>query len=226
MRRMVSNCGVWLALASAGWSLLPARASDVTAQLPLKAPAATTAFPAFDWTGWYFGGSYGFASGYSRWSATQAGGAGPSLSGSVDLTNPLNGYFGDGSYFGGLQAGYNQKVGSRLVLGAEADVLFPSIPAGLLGAQTFSSPLVGQVSYRDTVAYTGTVRGRAGYLLDNNWLLYGTGGFAFAYDKLQRTQLVGMPVGGTAQEGTFQDGLIWRLGWVLGAGLELPIAPN
>ena len=31
----------------------------------------------------------------------------PTLSGDVDLTNPLSGYFGDGSYFGGLQAGYN-----------------------------------------------------------------------------------------------------------------------
>jgi high affinity Mn2+ porin len=217
---------VWLALVSTAWSVPPARAADVPVQLPVKAPPASTPAPAFDWTGWYFGGSYGYASGYSRWNATQAGGAGPTLSGAVDLTNPLNGYFGDGSYFGGLQAGYNQKVGSRLVLGAEADVVFPSNPVGLMGAQTFSSLLVGQANYRDTIAYSGTVRGRMGYVLDNNWLLYGTGGFAFAYDKLTRTQLLGTPVNGTAEEGSFQNGLMWRLGWVLGAGLELPIAPN
>ena len=74
------------------------------------------------------------------------------------------------------------------------------------------------------------IRGRCeaelGYVLDSNWLLYGTGGFAFAYDKLQRMQLVGTPVNGTAQEGTLENGLMWRLGWVLGAGLEVPIAPN
>lgn len=226
MRRAISNCGVWLALAGVALCVLPARGADMTVQLPLKAPPSAAAVPSFDWTGWYFGGHYGYATGYSRWNATQAGGAGPLLTGSVDLTNPLNGYFGDGSYFGGFQVGYNRKVGSRLVLGAEADVAFPSIPAGLLGAQTFSSPLIGRASYQDTVAYSGTLRGRVGYVLDNQWLLYGTGGFAFAYDKLQRTQLIGMPVGGTAQEGTFQNGLMWRLGWVLGAGLELPIAPN
>ena len=212
MRRMVSNCGLWLALASACWSLLPARAADGAAS--------------FDWTGWYFGGQYGYATGYSRWNATQAGGLGPPLIGSLDLTNPLNGYFGDGSYFGGLQAGYNQRIGTRLVLGGEADVWFPSFTTGLKGAQTFASPLVGQANYQDVVAYSGSMRGRLGYVLDNNWLLYATGGFAFAYDKLQRTQLVGTPVNGTSQEGTFQNGLMWRLGWTLGAGLELPIAPS
>ena len=63
-------------------------------------------------------------------------------------------------------------------------------------------------------------------MLDNNWLIYGTGGFAFAYDKLQRAQIAGMPLGGTADEGTFQNGLMWRLGWVLGAGIEVPVAPG
>ncbi|MFZ0842205.1 MAG: carbohydrate porin, partial [Xanthobacteraceae bacterium] len=65
-----------------------------------------------------------------------------------------------------------------------------------------------------------------GYVLDNNWLIYGTGGFAYAYDKLQRAQLLGTPVNGTAQEGSSQNGFMWRLGWTVGAGLEVPIAPN
>ena len=94
------------------------------APTPQGAPRPNAA-PSFDWTGWYFGGHYGYATGYSRWNATQAGGTGPVLTGSIDLTNPLNGYFGDGSYFGGLQVGYNRKIGPRLVLGAEADICLP-----------------------------------------------------------------------------------------------------
>jgi high affinity Mn2+ porin len=222
--RGASGLRVWLSLAAAGaaGSVVPAQAADVAQLLPTKAPPT----PAFDWTGWYFGGHYGYATGYSRWNATEAGAAVPTLSGSVDLTNPLSGYFGDGSYFGGLQTGYNQKIGQRVVVGAEADISFPSFPVGLLGAQIFASPQVGQASYQDTVVYSGTARGRLGYVLDNNWLLYGTGGFAFAYDKLQRGQLLGMPMNGTAQEGTSQNGFMWRLGWIVGAGLEVPIAPS
>ena len=66
---------------------------------------------------------------------------------------------------------------------------------------------MGQANYQDVVAYSGSMRGRLGYVLDNNWLLDATGGFAFAYDKLQHTQLVGTPVNAASQEGTFQNGL-------------------
>jgi high affinity Mn2+ porin len=112
------------------------------------------------------------------------------------------------------------------VLGAEVDVAFPSNPVGWVGTQTFSSPLIGQASFQDLIAYTGTARVRAGYILDNNWLIYGTGGFAFAYDKLERSQIAGMPFGGTANTGDVQFALLWRLGWTLGAGVEMPVAPN
>ena len=33
-------------------------------------------------------------------------------------------------------------------------------------------------------------------------------------------------LGGDAEAGTFQNGLMWRVGWALGAGLEVPIAPS
>ena len=198
----------------------PADAADVA--LPLKARAD----PAFDWTGGYFGGHFGFATGYSTWTATQANGTAPNVSGSLDLYNPYNLATGTGSYFAGLQTGYNHMIGSRLLVGAEADIAFPSRPVGLTGTQTFNSPAVGQASYQDSLAYFGTVRGRLGYVLDSRWLIYGTGGFAFAYDKLQRNQIAGASLGGAAQPDTFQTALMWRLGWTLGAGIEVPIAPN
>jgi high affinity Mn2+ porin len=213
-----------LIAAASLWTAASAIGADVALQIPLKAPAASAS--AFDWIGWYFGGQFGFASGYSKWTAAEAGAAAPTLGGSFGLFNAFNGFGGDGSYFAGLQAGYNQRLGSRLILGAEVDVAFPSFPVGLVGAQRLSSPLVGQANYQDSIAYTGTARGRLGYVLDNNWLIYGTGGVAFAYDKLERIQIAGMPADGTATTGAVQRALLWRLGWTIGAGLEVPVAPH
>ncbi len=111
---------------------------------------------------------------------------------------------------------------SRFLVGIEADF---SAPNTVAGSQTISSALSGQASYTDTVLQLGTVRGRFGYAFDH-WLVYGTGGVAWTYDKLQRTQLAGMPVGGNVVVGTTEAALLWRWGWAAGAGVEVPIAPN
>ena len=80
-RRNSERCSLFALLAAASvWTALPARAADVT----IKAPSQP-----FNWAGWYFGGDYGYARGYSRWNATEAGATTPTLNGSVDLTNPL-----------------------------------------------------------------------------------------------------------------------------------------
>ena len=84
---------------------------------------------------------------------------------------------------------------------------------------------MGLANYSDTVLQTGTVRGRVGYLLDD-WLVYATGGFAWSYDRLVRTQLAGTPVGGSAGPGDTERPLLWRLGWAAGAGVEVPLASN
>jgi high affinity Mn2+ porin len=225
--RLASRLLFALAAAASAWAVMPARGAEAGLRLPLP----TSADPAFDWTGWYFGGHVGYATGYSKWAATEAGMAVPTLAGSIFFYEPYNGFNGVGSYFAGLQTGYNQMFGQHILLGGEVDVSFPSsivgvVPSNFGGSQTVSSPLVGQVKYSDTVAYMGTVRGRLGYVLDNQWLLYGTGGFACAYDKLQRTQIAGMPFGGTANTGDVQNAFLWRLGWTIGAGIEVPVAPN
>ena len=70
--------------------------------------------------------------------------------------------------------------------------------------------------------HSGTVRGRVGYVFNNNWLVYGTGGFAWSYDQITRTQLAGAAL----PPGTDESTLLWRFGWAAGAGIELPVAPN
>lgn len=205
--------------AGVGLSLLACDGPAAAADLPLKAPALDAVY---NWTGFYLGGHVGYAAGSTNWTATEAGAALPTLSGSVDLFNGPDPFKGTGSYFIGLQAGYNYMLPSRFMVGFEADF---SAPNTLAGSQTISSALIGQASYNDTVLQFGTARARVGYAFDH-WLVYGTGGVAWTYDKLTRTQLVGTPLGGTATVGTTEAALLWRWGWAAGAGVELPIAPN
>jgi high affinity Mn2+ porin len=181
---------------------------------------ASPATSAYDWSGSYVGPHYGYAAGSSKWSATQGGATTPSLSGSLNFFNPYDIFTGNGSYFLGLQAGYNYMLPSRLVLGIEADASFPSL---LGGSQAISSPSIGQASYGETGLTFGTVRARIGYA-PANWLFYVTGGFAWTYDQLARTQMAGIPAGGTAVPVTTETALLWRLGWALGLGVEIPIA--
>ena len=195
----------------------PAAAADF-GTMPVKA-LPVPASP--DWTGFYIGGHFGYASGTSNWTATQGGGA-ATLNGSLDLFNSFDAFKGTGSYFVGLQAGYNWMLPSRFLLGVEMDF---SAPNTVAGSQTVSSASSGQVSYTDTVLDFGTLRGRVGYAFDH-WLVYATGGVAWTYDKLERTQLAGMPVGGNVAVGTTEAALLWRWGWAAGAGVEVPIAQN
>jgi len=197
-----------------------AKAADLDSVLPTKAPPPTSAF---DWTGFYVGVHYGYAGGSSRWSANQAGAPMPSLAGSLDMFNAFDASAGTGSYLHGLQGGYNYMLPSRLVVGAEADVSFPSL---LAGSEIFSTPLSGTASYRDQVEFSGTLRGRIGYA-PGNWLFYATGGFAYSYDQLTRTQLAGTPAGGTAHPGTVENlYIVPRVGGAVGAGVEYALSPR
>ncbi len=62
----------------------------------------------------------------------------------------------------------------------------------------------------------GHARGRMGYAFDR-WLLYGAGGFAWSLGRF--TQSSGQPPMG-------DERLHFRLGWTMGAGIELAFAPH
>jgi high affinity Mn2+ porin len=194
-----------------------ARAADLPGTMATKAPPLPVAY---DWSGFYVGGHVGYALGGSNFSATQGAGL-PNLSGSVDFSNAYNLSTGSGSYLLGLQAGYDTMTASRWLLGVAADVSFPSFVGG---NATMSSGAIGSVNYLDQVEFTGDVRGRIGYA-PGNWLFYATGGFAFSYDQLTRTQLAGTM--GGAGPGTIENlYLVPRLGGVVGAGVEVAVAPH
>src|ERR1700738_326749 len=162
----------------------PAAAADPS--MPLKALAVPTA-P--DWTGFYLGGHFGYATGTSNWVGTEGGASAPTLNGSLDLFNSYDAFKGTGSFFAGLQAGYNYMLPSRFLVGFEADF---SAPNTIAGTQAISSALSGQVNYSDIVLQMGTARGRVGYVFVH-WVVLGTGGGAWAYDKFGRPHPGGRP---------------------------------
>jgi high affinity Mn2+ porin len=187
-----------------------AEAADLSSVLPKKAPPPTIA--PYDWTGFYAGGHLGYAAGSSHWTTSGA-------AGSFSLYQGFDAFKSTGSYFAGLQAGYNSMLPNRVVIGAEVDASFPSFPnkAGVsIGGNSALPSAFGAEIYQERMLSSGTVRGRLGYA-PGDWLFYATGGFAWTYDRLTLTQLA---------NGTTDMPLLWRFGWAAGGGVETAIAPH
>src|SRR6516164_1828477 len=189
-------------LLTTGLSLATLVGKVAAADLPIKAPPQ---LPAYDWTGFYVGGHMGYAWGNSNWSTTGASGA-------FSLAEPIDVFSETGSFFAGLQGGYDYMLPDRYVIGVEGDVSFPSFHnlsgISIGGVSTFSAPLFGAESYIETALAFGTLRGRIGYA-PGSWLFYATGGFAWSYDRAALTQLA---------TGVTDMPFLWRLGWAAGVG--------
>ena len=181
------------AIAALALAVLPLQAQ--AADIPLKAPRVQ---PVLDWTGLYFGAHAGFGRGFSN--ATLA-----------DPAVVATGNFFGGP-FGGLQAGYNFQLPSKIVLGIEADVTFPNY---IHGNSVISSLATAKSWVFDQMDFVGSVRGRLGYAT-GPWLFYATGGLAFAGERF-----LNMP-----SDGNDEKRLNMRLGWAAGAGAEVAFAPH
>src|SRR3954451_15514855 len=170
-----------------------ARAADL--KQPVKAPYLQ---PVFDWTGFYIGGH----TGYGRGSSTAVL-ADPAA---IATDSRFSGVIG------GVQAGYNWRLPSGLLLGVEADLTFPNyLPSNsivaLLG--TARSEVIEKWDY------FGTARGRIGYT-SGPWLAYATGGLAWAGERFINTPAIGSE----------EKHIGHRLGWAAGAGVEYGFAPH
>src|SRR5262245_36188658 len=192
-----------------------ARADDVVAT---KAGASSSMGPAYNWNGFYAGGQMGYTWGTSNWTASSPGA--PDVSGSFSLAQRIDPFSQTGSFFAGLQAGYNYALPNRIVVGGEVDATFPTfldrngISTG--GLTNLTSPTLGAETFGETMLASGTVRGRVGYA-PGSWLFYATGGFAWTYNQQQLTQ-----VASDAGASPF----LWRLGYAAGAGIEAPVAAH
>jgi high affinity Mn2+ porin len=169
----------------------PAFAADI----PLKAPRREAVH---DWTGLYFGAHAGFGRGFSNATLTD-----PSVA-------TTSNFFG--GPIGGLQAGYNVQLPSRIVLGFEADVSFPNYIDGNSVISTLATAKSFVVEQMD---FVGSARARLGYAA-GPWLFYATGGLAFTGERFFNTPA----------DGNDEKRLGMRLGWAAGGGAEVAFAPH
>jgi opacity protein-like surface antigen len=109
----------------------PNKALAANDSMPTKAPKAPSAY---DWSGFYLGGHIGYEWAKSNWTASAAGA--PFASGSLDMTKSIDIFKESGSWFEGLQTGYNYMFPNRLVIGAEADITGASFPDPFNGFST------------------------------------------------------------------------------------------
>lgn len=210
-----------LVLAAA--SVAPAFAAD----LPVKAPRIMAVD---NWTGFYVGvnGGYSWGRADTDLTATQTT-VGTitrtTLGGTVlDVTTVPVGTTTtrlsdrarmDGGLFGG-QIGYNAKYNNWIV-GLEADIQGTGQRGGSSFCLTAACPLGSTVITSDFhLRWFGTVRGRAGLLVDPNFLIYATGGLAVGEIGADYTASI---TGAVAPLGTF-SGKTTRAGFVVGAGGE------
>jgi outer membrane immunogenic protein len=200
------------------------------ADLPQRTPAATPYLapaPVYSWTGFYVGANIGGA-----WGAG-CNATAPNFPGiGVGWANAACGAGGNsnGTFIGGLQAGYNWQSGS-FVYGVEADIQGLSNSGG--GTTTVAFPGIVGVpagnyvinSTRDPNMF-GTARLRLGYAADRA-LFYITGGLAYGSGSRATGvnywagPVVGAP---TATFAAASNGN--AIGWTIGIGAEYAFANN
>src|SRR5690242_20336216 len=107
-----------LAVVAAFAGIGVASAADLPARTYTKAPVMVA--PAFNWSGFYLGGSVGGHWGNDRITTTTdtAGGFGVAGAAAIDALSPTT--LKPQGFIGGVQAGYNWQVNTFLV-GVEAD---------------------------------------------------------------------------------------------------------
>ena len=174
-----------------------AHAADLPARMATK--AAAYAAP-YNWNGFYVGANVGWGWGAHDSDAFTDAGAFVS---SVSTTR-------DG-FIGGGQIGYNYMITPNILLGLEVD-----LSAADIKASSTSTTATGTSSTDSKDNWFSTARGRVGYAF-NNWLVYGTGGFAWTHDSSTRTVLASTVPALVGQSSTSSGTLN---GWTVGAGVE------
>jgi outer membrane immunogenic protein len=190
----------------------------------VKYTAQTQQVAAYNWTGFYLGINGGYANSNEKTTIT----GGNPLSGTILATGFLPSVLDtghDGWTFGG-QIGWNFQYGG-FVWGIETDLQFSDTKASASQLVTLA-PLGVPIGISGEATaereWFGTVRGRAGILLNEKLLVYGTGGLAYgSFNHSASASLIApAPFGATAAASRSET----EWGWTVGAGMEAAFAHN
>lgn len=237
----VMLAGIWLVLGTA---------STMAADMPLKARPQLA--PVATWTGFYAGLSagYGWGNASSRNQPVDIAsllffGPSPTQFGPADFSSS----FRQEGWIAGGQAGYNWQFG-RGVVGIETDLQYSDVKGrdfhrAFLSPGFFGTDFGFNAIAERRLEWFGTLRGRLGFLVTPNLLLYGTGGLAYG-ETQSRGDVVLAPTTGsstTVQAG----GLVFdcrttaviptatcytgsasstQTGWTAGVGGEMKFSTN
>jgi outer membrane immunogenic protein len=195
----------------------PAMAADL--RMPVKAPYAPPPVVT-SWTGFYIGVNGGYGWNKDTGSSTcvnPTGGSAGCDFGVGNVARPSGGLFGG-------QIGYNWQTGPA-VFGIETDLQWADISgsgsAPDLCCQPVATPAsTGTFAASSKLDWFGTVRGRLGFTIGNNALLYGTGGLIYGHETVSDS--LTFPTTGFVYPASTST---TRTGATVGAGLEYLFTP-
>jgi outer membrane immunogenic protein len=192
-------------------------ATSQAADLPnrYRGPDMFSPSPVATWTGFYVGAQAGYA-----WGSDQT---------RIDVPGFPFSFVGPdhdtSGAVGGLHAGYNFQTGLA-VFGVEGDLELAGIDGKVQLSGSGGFPGY-DLSSRTSINAQGSLRGRIGFAMLDQLMLYGTAGLAFANVENAYTatlppgNVFGTPAGISSAK--FDD---MRWGWTVGAGLEYAVMRN
>src|SRR5271165_1148697 len=183
----------------------------------LQTPAAPQyAEPvAYNWTGFYVGSNTGFAWGKSNYTSS----AGDKSFFNIDQS--YDGFNQGGSWFNGVDIGYNRMLPSRVVVGAEADFNFSAYTNYYGNNIGNTATLKNNYNYTDNIYISGTALGKIGYA-PGNYLFYAMGGFAWTSENFIEQSATGLAATFGYKDQTYQQ----RVGYAVGGGVEGLVIPH
>jgi outer membrane immunogenic protein len=205
-------------LAACVSAAVPAFAADMPVKAPPYAPIVDP------WSGFYFGGNFGYSSGRVANSDTRQ-----ILTGAnAGLLDTGNGERSLTGVIGGGQIGWNWNLAPNWIWGIETDFQWSgqkNSSETVTGNTVAGTVLTTTTTSSQRLDWFGTARLRLGWVVGNT-LLYGTGGYAYGKVEGSDAQNRVPGIAGNASFVGLGTTTATKSGWAAGLGAETKLGGN